>query len=178
MKRPTKKEINELDLQNFLKKLTGSHLKIWVVDSPVAFGSATPFLISSKVYRSGNNNLIKYVLTHEFSHKKLRHAQYWLVYFLFLFLFLMILTEFKIPVVLILLLSIILSRASHYFHQKFEDQADQMTVKILGKENTKKAIEDLFILNGSSLKKGDWLKSQAVINRDFPGRMKAINNYA
>jgi Zn-dependent protease with chaperone function len=170
-------KIKNSEIEKFLKELDYEHF--YVIESEVAYGMAHPLnkevLISSKIYDSGNTNLIKYVLAHEVAHKRQGNTKGGVVYFTFwIICFLIVYLKFHPFLTITLLRAFIVGRIAMFFQRKFEDMADREAARILGKEKVAQAIKDIFILNKTSLEKRSWWWDKLVINRDFPSRMKAI----
>lgn len=164
-------------IEGFLGKL--NYKNFYVIDSPIAFGMAQPLsksvLVSSKIWDSGNINLIKYVLAHETAHKKQGNTKFGVVFFFFwIVCFSLIYLKFEPPLLLVIFWAFIVGRLAMFAQRKFEDIADIEVARVLGKENTAQAIKDIFILNKTPLGKRNWWWDKLVINRDYPGRMKTI----
>lgn len=172
-----KVEVKNPEIATFLEKL--NYRYFYIIDSKITYGLAHPFskevVVSSKIYNSGNTNLIKYVLAHEVAHKRQHNTKIGVIFFSLLALcFLFVYSRFHPSLEIIFLWAFIVGRIAMWGQKKFEDLADRETVKILGKENTIRAIKDLFILKKGSLAKRSWFWNQLIVNRDYPNRLKTI----
>lgn len=170
-------ESKNSEIEKFLEDLDYRHF--YVIESSIAYGMAHPFsrevIISSKIYDTGNINLIKYVLTHEIAHKRQNNTKIGVIFFSFwIVVFLLVYSKLHLSLVTILLWAFIIGRIAMAGQRKFEDLADREAARILGKENTVRAIKDIFTLNNNPLTKRSWWWDKLVINRDYPGRMMAI----
>jgi Zn-dependent protease with chaperone function len=76
-------KIKDREIEKFLKKL--NYQDFYVLKSSTAFGMAHPLskevIVSSKIYESGNFNLIKYALAHEIAHKKQGNTKAGVIFF-------------------------------------------------------------------------------------------------
>lgn len=172
-------KIKNPQIEKFLEKL--NYKDFYVIKSPIAFGMAHPFskevIISSKIYESGNFNLIKYVLAHEIAHKRQGNTRVGVIYFIFcLVCFFLIYITFHSPISIIILLAIFLARIGFWSQIKYENMADRETARILGKKNTAKAIHDIFLFHKDKnpFRKRNWLENQLYIGRDYPRRLENI----
>lgn len=172
-------KIRNPKIEKFLKKL--NYQDFYVIKSPIAFGMAHPLskevVISSKIYESGNFNLIKYVLAHEIAHKRQRNTRIGIIYFIFCIVcFLLIYFRSNFSLLINILLAIFLGRIGSWGQIKFEDMADRETARILGKKNTAKAIHDIFLYHTDKdpFRKRNWLENQFFIGRDYPRRIENI----